>query len=83
MKINLDLFFTYKYTLRFILIQKLGNKYNTYTIPDISKLIFYFSLNKLEDLDSIEIYNYFYLFNHFFGRKAYLSKTKSQFSLGK
>ena len=83
MKLNIDLFFTYKYTLRFLLTQKLDACYNTYTIPNISKLILYFSLNKLEDLDSIEIYNYFYLFKHFFGRKAYLSKTKSQFSLGK
>lgn len=83
MKLNIDLFFTYKYTLRFLLIQKLGYKYNTYTLPNISNLIFYFSIKKLEDIDNIEIYNYFYLFKQFFGRKAFLSKIKSNYSLGK
>ena len=40
-------------------------------------------LYKIEDLDSIEIYNYLYLFKQFFGRKAFLSKIKTQFKLGK
>jgi len=83
MKAEVDLFFTYKYTIRYLLSHKLINNFNTYTIPNISKIIIYFSLKKFEDLDSVEIYNYFYLFRQFFGRKAFLSKTKSQFSLGK
>jgi hypothetical protein len=83
MKAEIDLFFTYKYTIRFLLSHKLINNYNIHTIPNISKLVLYFSLNKLEDIDSIEIYNYLYLFKQFFGRKAFLSKTKSQFNLGK
>jgi len=83
MKLNIDLFFTYKYTIRFLLLHKLGYDYNTYNLPKISKLILFFSLNKLEDIDSLEIYNYFYLFKYFFGQKAFLTKTKSYFSLGK
>jgi len=81
--LNQDLFFTYKYTLRFILINKYGTLLNTYNIPKINKLLFFFSFKKLEDLDDIELYNCFYLFKFFFGRNAFFSKTKSSYFLGK
>jgi hypothetical protein len=82
MKLEIDLYFTYKYTLRFLLLQKL-NSNNTYNLPKIQKLKFYFLLRKIEDLDSPEIYNYLYLFRYFFGKNAYLAKNKSYFVLGK
>jgi hypothetical protein len=66
-----------------LLLHKLGYKKNIYTIPSINKLVFFFSLKKLEDLDSPEIYNYLYLFKYFFGRSAFLTKNKSYFVLGK
>jgi len=78
----LDLDFTYKNTIRYILINKLGIK-NTHKIPIIKKLLFYFLFKKLEDLNSIQIFNTFYLFKYFLGWNAFFSKTKSYFSLNK
>lgn len=83
MSVSKDLLFTYKYTLRFLLINKIGLLYNTYNLPEINKIIFYFSFKKLEDLDDVQIFNSFYLFKFFFGRKAFFSKQKSFFYLGK
>lgn len=83
MILSLDLLFTYKYTLRFLLINKLGCIYNTYNLPKINKIIFYFIFKKLEDLDDVQIYNSFYLFKFFFGRNAFFSKNKTYFYLGK
>lgn len=79
---NVDFFFTYKYTLRFLLINKLGFLKNSYNIPCISKLFFFFFLNKLKDIDDIQIYNNIYLFKFFFGKTAFLSKTKKFYLLG-
>jgi hypothetical protein len=83
MSFLIDFLFTYKYTLRFLFINKLGNIKNTLNIPKIKKLIYFFSLKNLEDIDSVQIYNNFYLFKFFLGRNAFFSKTKSFFLLGK
>jgi hypothetical protein len=83
MLLNLDLLFTYKNSFRYILINKLGNIYNIYNIPKIRKIIFYFSFNKLEDLDDVQIYNSFYLLKFFLGHNAFFTKNKSFFLLGK
>jgi hypothetical protein len=83
MKLQLDYHFTYKHTTRLLLLHKLNYKNNTYNLPIINKLIFFFALRKLEDLDSAEIYNYLYLFKYFFGKNAFLTKNKSYFVLGK
>lgn len=82
--LNLDYFFTYKYSLRFLIILKLSNFYNknTYNLPFLSKLSFFFSLSKSEDKDNISFYNYFYLFKFFFGKNAFLSKYRSFYNLG-
>lgn len=83
MKGDIDLYFTYRHTLRFMVFHKLGGAQNTYAVPNISKLLLQFSLKKLEDIDSVEVYNYFYLFRYFLGWKASLTKLKSKYSLGK
>ena len=77
--LNIDFYFTYKNTLRFLLLLKLNSlKYiNTYNLPILSKLKIFFSLSKFLDKDNISIYNYFYLFKFFFGRNAFLSKYKN------
>ncbi len=82
--IEFDHFFTYKNSLRFLTILKLGKLYykNTYNIPFLLKLSFFFSLSKILDKDNISILNYFYLFKFFFGKNAYLSKYKSYYNLG-
>lgn len=83
MILNLDYYFTYKYTLRYILIQKLNIKKNIYTIPNINKIIMFFFFKKYENLDSVELYNCFYFFKYFFGKKVFFTKTYLFYSLGK
>lgn len=56
---------------------------NSYALPQIVKLQFYFVLRQLEDVDEVQIYNYFYVFKYFFGVSAFLTKTNSFFNLGK
>lgn len=55
----------------------------TFQIPTILKLSLFFNLIKLEDIDEVQIYNYLYLFKYFFGKRAYLSRVKSFFNVGK
>jgi len=82
--IDIDHYFTYKNSLRFLSLLKLGLYYNknTYAVPFLTKLSFFFSLSKSVDKDNISIYNYFYLFKFFFGKNAFLSKYKSFYNLG-
>ena len=77
-----DSFFTYRYCLRLILINKIGYINNTFNIPNMQKIFFFFNINKLEDLDEVQLYNNFYLFKFFLGKNAFFSKTKKYFSLG-
>ena len=83
MSLNLDYYFTYKNCLRYLLSQKLNINKNFNNIPHIEKLSFYFFFKKLENLNDIELYNSFYLFKYFFGRKVFFTKTFSFYSLGK
>jgi hypothetical protein len=55
--INSDYYYTYKNSLRFLIILKLGKLYNknTYSIPFLYKLSFFFSLSKSVDKDNISI----------------------------
>lgn len=77
-----DSFFTYRYSLRFLLIHKLGYLNNTFNVPNMQKIFFFFNINKLEDIDEVQLYNNFYLFKFFLGKNAFFSKTKKYFSLG-
>ena len=82
--LNLDYYFTYKNSVKFLTLLKLNPKNcdAIYSSPFISKLNFFFSLSKITDKDNVAIYNYFYLFKFFFGKNAFLSKYKSHFNLG-
>lgn len=73
----------YSYTIRQILVHKLVLFKNRYDIPKINKLLYFFNLTKIEDLDDVQIYNYLYLFRYFFGKRAYLTRVKSFFNVGK
>lgn len=79
----IDLSFTYKNNIRYLIINKLGLIKNTYDNLFIRKLLFFFYFTKLEDLDSSELFNMFYLLKYFFGWNAFFSKTKMKFSLNK
>lgn len=63
--LQVDYYFFYKYTIRFILMQKLNCIKNTYNIPNLKKLLFYFSINKLEDIDEVQGY-IIYIYLSFF-----------------
>jgi hypothetical protein len=78
----IDYTFFYKNSVRSLVIHKAYLK-NTLSISVISKLIFIFPLNRIEDTDDVQIYNYLYLFRFFFGRRAFLTKFRSYYSLGK
>jgi hypothetical protein len=78
-----DLQFTYKYNIRHVLINKLGYIKNEINIPFIKKLIFLINIRNIENVDERQIYNYFYLFKFFLGRKTYITKNKKVYHLGK
>lgn len=79
---KLDYNFHNKHIVRHIMMNKI-NIINTHAIPNISKLIFTFNLNRLDDIDDVQVYNYIYLFKFFFGKIAYLTRLRSYYSLGK
>lgn len=78
----IDYYFFYKYLVKFISINKINVKINTYNLISINKLILSFNLEDIDDIDDVQFYNYFYLFKFFFGRSAYLTKLNSLFDLG-
>lgn len=65
--IDFNSYYTYKNTLRFLIILKLGNllNINTYSIPTLSKLSYFFSLSKSVDKDNISILIIFIYLNSF------------------
>ncbi len=77
-----DLNFTFKFSIKYLLVYKLGNFKNTFEIPNFKKMWLFFNLKKLEDMDDIQLYNNFYLIKFFFGKTAFFSKTKKIFLLG-
>jgi hypothetical protein len=78
----LDLFFYYKYITRFILfLKKSIFKYNFIDILEIKKLIVYFSLKNIKDLNNLSISNYYYYFKYFFGKIPFFSSYKYNFKL--
>jgi hypothetical protein len=78
-----DSYFTYKHSLRFLLIHKLGYLSNVNELPRFKQICVFFYLKKLEDMDEVQIYNYIYLFKFFFGRAAFFGKMRKFFLLGK
>jgi hypothetical protein len=78
-----DLFFIYNNNLRYINIYKCNDLINTYNIPNLKKLIILIPIKNIENIDERQIYNYFYLFKFFLGRKAYFNKSKKIYHLGK
>src|SRR3546814_12318997 len=56
---------------------------NNFLIPNLNKIICYFPLKNLEDLDDVRVYNYFYFFKFFFGFRAFFIGYKSIQSFSK
>ena len=51
-----DYSFYFKNTIRFVLLHKIGYLLNTYDIPYIKKLLFFFAVTRLEDIDDVQGY---------------------------
>lgn len=80
---NMDLYFYNKYIIRHLMMNKLNILSNTHSIPYIAKLVFSFSLRRIEDIDDVQAYNYIYLFKFFFGKMAFFTRLRSYYNLGK
>ena len=73
---KIDLFFNYKYTFRFLLASSMIDIVNTFTLPYLNKLVCYFPLRELIELNDARIYNYCFFFKFFFGIKPFFSRFK-------
>lgn len=79
----LDYYSFYQNVVRNLIFKKISLVIdNSYKLPTISKVVYCFRLYQLENLDSVQIYNYLYLFKFFFGRRGSLTKYKSFYNLG-
>lgn len=70
--LKIDSSFNINNLIRFIMLHKIQIK-NSFLIPKFSKIVCYFSLKNLEDLDDVKIYNYFYFFKFFLGYNAFVA----------
>lgn len=75
-----DFYFHYLHITRSLLNSRL-NLTNSYSFPYLSKLLLFFSLRNLTTLEDSAVYNYFYLFRFFLGRKAFIFNYRSFYSL--
>jgi hypothetical protein len=75
-----DFYFHYLHITRFLLHSRV-NLANSYSFPSLSKLLLFFSLRNLTTLEDTAVYNYFYLFRFFLGRRAFVSNYRSFYSL--
>jgi hypothetical protein len=62
-----DYSFFYKNSIRFIVDMKANKIINFYDRVGINKIVFFFFVKNLEDVDDVQTYNYLYLFRFFFG----------------
>lgn len=78
----LDFFFYYKYIVRFILfLKKSEKKFNFMDILEIHKLVVFFNLKNITDLNTLSISNYYFFFKYFFGKLPFISNYKHSFKL--
>lgn len=77
-----DLFFYYKYTARFIFFLKKSNvKFYFSDILQLNKIVIYFNINNLTDLNNLSISNYYFFFKYFFGKIPFFFNYKYTFKL--
>lgn len=66
------IFFFYKNLLSFFF----SLRYSTLKVPLIHKLVMYFPVRFVDDLNDVRVYNYVYFFKFFFGLNAFISKQR-------
>ena len=62
---NVDFYFFYKHSVRFIMLNKYPFLENTLLVPLVNKIICFFSLSKLEDFDDVQVYIIFIYLSFF------------------
>ena len=62
---SVDLYFYYKHSVRFIMLNKYPFLKNTFLVPLVNKIICFFSLSKLEDYDDVQVYIIFICLSFF------------------
>jgi len=78
----LDFFFYYKNVIRYLLfLKKSIFKYTYINILEIKKLIVYFNIKNIIDLNNLSISNYYYFFKYFFGKTPFFSSYSYSFKL--
>jgi hypothetical protein len=80
---NVDYFFSYKYVLRHILINQLGEVSNTYRLPLLHEVKVFFLVRGLEFLSHPRAFNYLYLSYFFLGAIPFLQEFNSTFDFGR
>lgn len=78
-----DLYFHYKHVGRNIMLNKYSFDYlNSYGILSFKKVLVYFSIKDLENLDDFCIANYYFFMFFFFGYRSFFFNYSSTFNLG-
>lgn len=77
-----DFFFYYKYTVRYILfLEKNNYKFLLTDILELNKIVIYFNICNLTDLNNLSISNYYFFFKYFFGKIPFFFNYKYTFKL--
>jgi len=77
-----DFFFYYKYIIRFILyLKKSETKFKPTNILKLEKVIVFFDLKNIIDLNNLSISNYYFFFKYFFGKIPFFHNYKYVFKL--
>lgn len=77
-----DILFNYNNTTRFVLLHKLS-VLNSFLVPSLHKLVCYFSVKNIEDLNDVKIYNYFFFLKFFFGTRAFFTGYRMDQGFGR
>lgn len=78
----MDFLFSYKNVYRFLLINQWSSFFNTNQLPFLKKILVFFKIYNLTDLDDVRSFNYAYLIRFFFGKKVFFHKYSTRFHLG-
>jgi len=77
-----DFFFHYKYVGRYIFFLKNSKElYHFSSMLNLDKLLIYFNLKNITDLNSLSISNYYYFFKYYFGKIPFFYSYSHQFKL--
>lgn len=79
--LSLDFFFHYRNIIRFSFCKKFYIL-NSFLIPFLNKLLLFFNIKNLDDINSLAISNCFYLIKFFFGRRLFIVRFFTKFNLG-